>query len=343
MRKILIFILCFCTLFLCFVIPSFADEGVTSRAIPTDLIGYTVTIPAGFSFNTSLAESLRRFDVTCDIGGVTFTYLNLGYRWIEYPPGDTSIQNNSNYICFGSGYSLSSPSAISGRNFDNSNDIVLVFIGGDTDNPNLIQTLSDSGAVFESDSGQTFTIDAGYWTPTGTPTASNDDVLAIGIGNTLIYEMPALNGWVNAEGFTTYIDNLRFTLVSANRTGTAYHLEVGYHDGYEYVRLYTIHKASSGTFTLTVDNQFRYFYFNDSFEVDAVGNALINGFFTYGTSEPDVDPPVPDINNFLTMFLNGVVSALDVDIFGYFSILDLIKVLVGACFIVWLLKMLAGG
>lgn len=41
--------------------------------------------------------------------------------------------------------------------------------------------------------------------------------------------------------------------------------------------------------------------------------------------------------------LTGVVTALDVNIFGTFSYLDIISTLAGACLTIWLLKMLAGG
>lgn len=41
--------------------------------------------------------------------------------------------------------------------------------------------------------------------------------------------------------------------------------------------------------------------------------------------------------------LNGVLDAIDVNIFGTFSYLDIVSTLAGACLAIWLLKMLAGG
>ena len=41
--------------------------------------------------------------------------------------------------------------------------------------------------------------------------------------------------------------------------------------------------------------------------------------------------------------LTGVTEALDVNIFGTFSYLDIVSTLAGACLAIWLLKMLAGG
>lgn len=75
---------------------------------------------------------------------------------------------------------------------------------------------------------------------------------------------------------------------------------------------------------------------------DTPVSATFYEWFTTNTTPPT--PPTPPYDgNPLVDILNAVMDALDVNIFGYFSYLDIASTLIGACLCIWLLKMLAGG
>lgn len=78
-------------------------------------------------------------------------------------------------------------------------------------------------------------------------------------------------------------------------------------------------------------------FFPTSFEMDQNGGGL-QFFSTFETT----DAPPYEGNVFFDI-VDAVVEALDVDVFGYFSPLDVIKSIAGLMLGLWLLKLLAGG
>ena len=121
---------------------------ITTTTPPTDLKGWTVTVPAGWSADPGyhLRYDLL-FDLRADIGGDNDSYLSCYDLYIGYGIVDWDPVVRSNWISF-----LKDSGAYY-QNMSNSSDNLEFHITGgfDTSNPSLIQWFVDNKATFSKE------------------------------------------------------------------------------------------------------------------------------------------------------------------------------------------------
>lgn len=115
----------------------------TGGDVPTDLTGYTVSVPSGWNFNQG-----NEFDVEFSYLGNTYYFIMLGYV-VETAPGDMF---EIYYEGLGKLAFLVTQSIDSARDFINlksSSAFTISFVGGtDVNNQNLIDFFVNNGATF---------------------------------------------------------------------------------------------------------------------------------------------------------------------------------------------------
>lgn len=116
--------------------PSNAVEYVVEESVPTDLTGYTVTVPAGWSASAGFGM----FDVSGTVNYYDFPYafssFYVGYA-INFDDG--SLVNSSNAVVFYGFF----------ETYPNGNSLSFTVSGGsDSSNSSLIQWLVDNNATF---------------------------------------------------------------------------------------------------------------------------------------------------------------------------------------------------
>lgn len=329
MRKILIFLLCFCTIFLCFVIPSFADEVVTSRAVPTDLTGYTVTVPAGWS--TTAGYGIFTFSGTCNGYGFDneSEYLCIGYNGSSYP-----MVSASNTISF----ALLAQDPF--YNISNSTELVFNIQGGaSVADSSLIQWLVDNDATFDDGSTpepETSSIASGIYhfksfgNLPDIPDASWSDGTGYTYSYTLAGKYVTTSRTIVFTGFNITFDEY----VSSSRYTVTFSVDTD--DGIVNLATYFV---SYGQIELESRADLKYLVFDEALigtydDIEFIRQFLVSGF-------PDTDASATD--NPWAYILEMIIEALKVDLFGYFSVWDIFTTICGIFIVTWLLKLLAGG
>lgn len=329
MRKILIFLLSFCTIFLCFVIPSFADEGVTPRAVPTDLTGVTVTVPSGWTAEAGLGS----FDVIVDINGLGFySGLYIGYS-IDDSPVSFGRYTSADSITYGS------------ENlqlyFSSSVPLTLTFDEGsnDVNNPSLIQWFVDNDATFDGGSTpqpETSSISAGIYhfksfgNLPDIPDASWSDGTGYTYSYTLAGKYVITSRTIVFTGFNITFDEY----VSSSHYTVTFSVDTD--DGIVNLATYSV---SYGQIELESRADLKYLVFDEALigtydDIEFIRQFLVSGF-------PDTDTSATD--NPWAYILEMIIEALKVDLFGYFSVWDIFTTICGIFIVTWLLKLLAGG
>lgn len=330
MRKILIFLLCFCTLFLCFVIPSFADEGVTSRAVPTNLTGATVTVPAGWSSPSGYG--------IFDINGLRTAPNGLQYRFEAFAVGYNTVNGSlvpSTDIC--SVYNGSVYGYL--NNFDS---ITLAIEGGnDTDSSAFIQWLVDNDAII-SGGTSTYTVPPGYYKLSTLPSTGVPSVGGFITGIEQLYETPVevyySSGAVKSYNYFGFVLNSFDDSNNFSVDFTVQLLDIG-----TSVRIANL-TAVDGVCTSQFYGGISRIYFGEDIVTDEPSYQLISFMFSLDTSYLPDEPDVPEFTiNPWGYILEMIIDALKVPLFGYFSVWDIFVTICGIFILTWLLKLLAGG
>lgn len=322
MRKILIFLLCFCTLFLCFVIPSFADEGVSPRAVPTNLTGVTVSVPVGWS--ASAGYGSYNIEGTFDYGGDggNIDTLFIGFSGGGFPLADNVsfwYQGNSDYL--------------------NNNTVgftINITGGSSVYDTSLIQWFVDNDATFTVPQPETSSIAGGvyHFKSFGNLPDIPDASWSDGTGYTYSYSV--------AGKYVTTSRTILFTgfNVSFDEYVSASHYTVTFSvdsdDGMVNLATYSV---SYGQIELESRADLKYLVFDEALigtydDIEFIRQFLVSGF-------PDTDTSATD--NPWAYILEMIIEALKVDLFGYFSVWDIFTTICGIFIVTWLLKLLAGG
>ena len=107
--------------------------------VPTDLTGYTISVPSGWSANSGYGD----FDIYCSFNNdsIKLSYFSIGYRG-EFDGRNFSLIPNSNTICIHTNYPPFD-------NLSNGNAFTVLFgEGQDSNDSDLIQWFVDNGATF---------------------------------------------------------------------------------------------------------------------------------------------------------------------------------------------------
>lgn len=325
MRKILIFLLCFCTLFLCFVIPSFADEGVTSRAIPSDLTGVTVTVPSGWSATSGYGS----FELYGTVANSSFIQLGIGIN--------PFAGNMSNYVGF-----VTDSGGM--EYYTNDSSFTFTVSSGATTNSSLIQWLVDNDAEFSGGEPQPvmYTVQQGFYNLAELPSPGVPSVGGFVTGIEHLYEVPTelhySSGVVksyNYFGFvlTSFEDSNNFSLDFSVQL-----LDIG-----TPVRIANL-TAVDGVCSSQFYGGISRIYLGEDIVTDESSYQLISFMFTRDTSYLPDEPDVPEFTtNPWGYILEMIIDALKVPLFGYFSVWDIFVTICGIFILTWLLKLLAGG
>lgn len=330
MRKIFIFLLCFCTIFLCFVIPSFADEGVISLAVPTDLNGVTVSVPSGWSASSNYGDfSLAGYFPTFEDYG--FSNFCIGFVGDPEGFGKSASSNHITASAGGNDYTL--------WNFTPADDIVFTVTGGDVSNSSLIQWLVDNDATFDDGSTpepETSSIASGIYhfksfgNLPDIPDASWSDGTGYTYSYTLAGKYVTTSRTIVFTGFNITFDEY----VSSSRYTVTFSVDTD--DGIVNLATYSV---SYGQIVLESRADLKYLVFDEALigtydDIEFIRQFLVSGF-------PDTDTSATD--NPWAYILEMIIEALKVDLFGYFSVWDIFTTICGIFIVTWLLKLLAGG
>lgn len=329
----IVFVLC-----LTLLLPLFSvlSVGAEPRATtPTDLTGYTVTVPSGWGCISGYGSFEITHTIPDYVGEATEFYI--GYRWSD------GLEQRENRC-------VSMQSLV---NYTPSNSITLVVTGGsDSSNSTLISWLVDNNATFSNGSTpepdpdpELFPIAGGFYAydikPSQMP--SVDSSLE---GSTLVYPVPSGSKLFLTEAYNvnrgTEIPIQGLVIQFANIVDSNnYHIKVGvwYTDdiGFTPENVFTI-VCTQGVFTKVNRFSFSRVYFSDSVSFDEWGYQFFNAVFVPS------DQPVPNFDGSpIAYIISSINDALRVDIFGTFSIMDVVTVFVSISLLIWILKMLAGG
>ena len=326
MRKILIFLLCFCTVFVCFVIPSFAVEGV-----PTDITGFTVTVPAGWDASAGFGIFNIYGTFTTDrLGTNDFSSLYLGYV-LNFET--FTRQPSSDALTFGD-YSSTVPS---------SEAISFTFTdGSDVSNSTLIQWFVNNNATFISSEPTTYTLSSGFYNLATLPSEGVPSVGGFTPNIEHLFEVPVelhySTGVVKAYNYfgfmvTSFTDSQNFSV-----DFTVQLLDIG-----SSIRIANL-TATDGVCTSQFYGGISRIYFGEDIVTDEESYQLISFMFELDSSYIPVEPDIPDITiNPWGYLLEMIIEALKVPLFGYFSVWDIFITICGIFILMWLLKLLAGG
>lgn len=164
----------------------------------------------------------------------------------------------------------------------------------------------------------------------------NRDIFSyIGDGNTLTFN---IEGTVSIDGETFSLDTMEL-LYQRNSADT----------GYEVVlRFLVVSEGQTELITyfnllLADDTGWIYLPLGESFPVEFIITCDENTKILLQYFFPDSSFEEPYEGNPFTDIMNLIVDALDVPLFGTFSIWDMLTTICGLFAVVWLLKLLAGG
>lgn len=318
MRKILIFLICFGVLFVCFVIPSFADEGNNSRSVPTNLTGVTVTVPSGWTASAGYG----RFSISGTLTNFSWNFTDVYIGYEDTPASDTA----SDYITFRPYFTL-----------DSDDELVFFFDGtGDVTNSSLIQWFVDNDAIFTVPQPETSSIAGGVYhfksfgNLPDIPDASWSDGEGYTYSYTLAGKYVTTSRTISFTGFNVTFDEY----VSSSHYSLTFSVDTD--DGIVNLATYSV---SYGQIELESRADLKYLVFDEALigtydDIEFIRQFLVLGF-------PDTDTSFTD--NPWAYILEMIIEALKVDLFGYFSVWDIFTTICGIFIVTWLLKLLAGG
>lgn len=109
-------------------------------SVPTDLTGYTVTVPAGWTASAGLEEAIS---ISVNVGTTNYVNFSIGYQGFFEPDyGNFYRSSSSNFICIDNSF----PPYV---NYTSTESFTFQVVSGDITNQSLIQWLVDNNATFE--------------------------------------------------------------------------------------------------------------------------------------------------------------------------------------------------
>lgn len=311
-----------------FSFPSSAEEGIISRDVPTDLTGYTVSVPYGWSASAGYGSFSIEGTFDFGVDGGDIDTLFIGFSGGGFPLADNVsfwFQGNSDYLNNNSvGFTLN----ISG--------------GSSTSDTLLIQWFVDNDAVFVN---------------------NNPDPNPLVTFNKGLYKVSST--WYNSD-ISTQLDGMEFYSLSEGDLFTALTVQNGElifddENGDMHVMA---RNTTTGAKWIDNSGQFVYFLNDESIPqslaeqiptlLEYISDVSLTEFqrmqdswyygvqdgFTEGYNQASRDTE----GTFLGNIFGGVFDALDkFQMFGQFSFLDFIKSIIGILALIWFLKLLAGG
>lgn len=112
-------------------------------SVPTDLTGYTVTVPSGWTTSAGLIEAIG---INIKIGSIDYMNFSIGYEgFFSSDEFNFYRSSSSNFICVDVGYPPF-------ENYTPTESFTFQVVSGDVTNLTLIQWLVDNNATFEKES-----------------------------------------------------------------------------------------------------------------------------------------------------------------------------------------------
>lgn len=321
-------------------------EGDPSSA-PTDLTGYTVTIPSSWTATSGYGQFLLEGVITTSnktLNEVNFDSFNVGYSL----SGFSLVPLSNSFVC-------------QFTSVDNSESFTLNIIGGaDASNSSLLEFLVDNNATFvnnnvpddpdEPEEPTTVTVPAGLYYLQNT---YND------LRGTINFSVPFISKstYFNAITFAG-IDNEQYVSINYAGDNILPNVYNGV-DGWSFAEYSVIYvqsdiELSEAEYTL-FESAFVSFVDNPELDIlfqagqeNGHSSGYSQGFNagrTEGYNDGFNDGRADALgDNFMGDFFGGVVRALDaLKLFGDVSMLNIIEGILGIMLALWVLKLIAGG
>lgn len=328
------------------------------RVTPTDLTGYTVTVPSGWTSSAGLGW----FDIEGTVNDpdpLYFDNLGIGYSFsADMFQVITSADAFSFYV-----------SEFITQEFHPTHSITFTVTGGDdVDDTSLLQWLVDNDATFISSTPSNPTFSAGFysinplWYNTSITTQldgmtfktlSGDEYFALTVQNNQLvlddtngdthivasYDGSTVTWADNSAQYLWFFndENIPSSLTDLIPSLLIYHPNLTLSQ-FEYLENSWYYGVSDGFIEGTVQG------FNEGYnegyssgEIAGYNRGYSEGFDDGSLIGEDYD------GNFWTYIFNKIIEALDVNLFGYFSIWDIFTTICGFFVGIWLLKVIAGG
>lgn len=325
--KILIFILVFSLCFLCIVIPSFAEDDISTSSV-TNLTGSTWEIPIGWSASSGYGIFSVDYSIERNSNGYVYNCdeLYLGYRSTSTTTADALYCSPVDIYCH------------------NQMNLLITFTGGtDVSNSNLISWLVTYGTMTVPPTPPTDIISSGYRYQSFPPSSQlppipippDPSFLSVGVP----YSYEAVGTYYLSNHLPYVFTHASWELISyTDSSNYTLHFDVQRETG-TWVTLYSF-VVQSGSQTVVPFNELSYFVFANDFEVPI---DWFNLFYSHFAPQLDTDDPSDFTDNPWLYILEMVVDALHYPLWGYFSPWDIFTTVSGIFIVTWLLKLIAGG